>query len=160
MIISQVKLNAQLVEQNQRLLRHLNTSNLCNTEIRQLLSEILGYQIDEKTRFQLPFYSDYGRNIKVGKHVLIGANVTMNDRGGIVLADDVQIGSGVSLSTVDGNTTGPILVDQGAKISGNVMILPNVHIGHHAIIGAGMIVTHDVPAKTVISIQDGKEGIR
>lgn len=75
----------------------------------------------------------------------------MADKAGIRIGDDVEIGSGTSLLTVDGNRQGPIVIDSGVKIGGNVIILPNVHIGTDAVISAGSIITHDIPAGENIS---------
>ncbi|MBB1124153.1 acetyltransferase [Limosilactobacillus albertensis] len=121
-------------------------------EIKQLLSEVLGYQLDDNTKFLLPFYSDYGRNIKIGKNVLISCNVMMADKGGITISNNVEIGAGCSLLSVDGNQSGPIKIDAGAKLGGNVTVLPNVHIGTQAIISAGSIITHDIPAGKIITV--------
>ncbi|WP_295730433.1 DapH/DapD/GlmU-related protein [uncultured Limosilactobacillus sp.] len=140
------------MKQNQRLLRHLNTSRLSNKEIHQLLSEIFGYRLADSTHFLLPFYSDYGRNIRIGKNVAVSCNVTMADRGGITIGNNVEIGSGVSLLTVNGNQAGPIKIDSDVKIGGNVIILPGVRVGTGAIIGAGTIVAHDVSQRQVVSI--------
>lgn len=141
-----------MLEQNQRLLRRLNTCCLNEREIKQLLSEILGYRLDGNTKFLLPFYSDYGRNIKIGKNVLINCNVMMADKGGITISNNVEIGAGCSLLSVDGNQIGPIKIDAGVKLGGNVTVLPNVHIGAQAIIGAGSIITHNIPAEKIIAV--------
>lgn len=114
-------------------------------QVQQLLSEILGYQVDDSNQFLLPFYSDYGRNIRLGKSISVSCNVMMADKAGIKIGDNVKIGSGTSLLTVDGNRFGPIVIDSDIQISSNVIILPNVHIGAHSIIGAGSIITHDIP---------------
>ena len=145
-ITKQLKVDQRLLAQNQRLLRHLNTSCLNDRQIKQLLSEIFGYQLADSNQFLLPFYSDYGRNIKLGKNISVSCNVTMADRAGIRIGDDVEIASGVSLLTVDGDQSGPIIIDSGVKIGGNVTVLPNVHIGADAVISAGSIITHDLPA--------------
>lgn len=141
-----------MLEQNQRLLRRLNTCCLNEREIKQLLSEILGYRLDGNTKFLLPFYSDYGRNIKIGKNVLINCNVMMADKGGITISNNVEIGAGCSLLSVDGNQIGPIKIDAGVKLGGNVTVLPNVHIGAQAIIGAGSIIAHNIPAEKIIAV--------
>lgn len=70
-ITKQLKVDQRLLEQNQRLLRHLNTSCLNDRQIKQLLNEIFGYQIEDSNQFLLPFYSDYGRNIKLGKNISV-----------------------------------------------------------------------------------------
>lgn len=75
----------------------------------------------------------------------------MADKGGITIGDNVEIGSGVSLLTNSGNRIGPIKIDSNAKLGGNVIILPNVHIGAGTIICAGTIVTHDVPQGQMVS---------
>ncbi|WP_431815458.1 sugar O-acetyltransferase [Limosilactobacillus portuensis] len=150
-ITKQLKVDQRLLEQNQRLLRHLNTSCLNDRQIKQLLNEIFGYQIEDSNQFLLPFYSDYGRNIKLGKNISVSCNVTMADKAGIRIGDNVEIGSSTSLLTVDGNQSGPIVIDSGVKIGGNVIILPNVHIGTDAVISAGSIITHDIPARENIS---------
>ncbi|WP_295730503.1 DapH/DapD/GlmU-related protein [uncultured Limosilactobacillus sp.] len=120
-----------------------------------MLSEILGYQLADSTEILLPFYSDYGRNIKIGKNVSISCNVMMADKGGIEINDNVKIGAGVSLQTVDGDITKPIVIDEGARIGGNATILPGVHIGANAVVGAGVIITHDLPTGEHVSYQQG-----
>lgn len=150
-IINLTGINQQLQEQNQRLIRRLNTSCLSQRQIKQLLSEILGYQLDDSTQFLLPFYSDYGRNIKIGKNVTVSCNVMMADRFGIEIGNHVSIGSGTSLLTVDGPNEGPITIDDGANIGANVTILPNVHIGAGAVISAGSIIAHDVLKEQTIA---------
>lgn len=107
--------------------------------------------MDRDTKFLLPFYSDYGRNIEIGKNVLVSCNVMMADRGGITIGDNVEIGAGTSLLSVDGEQIGPIKIDNDVKLSGNVVILPNVHIGAHAIISAGTVVAHNIPARKKLS---------
>ncbi|EEU30885.1 nodulation protein L family protein [Limosilactobacillus coleohominis 101-4-CHN] len=146
-MLNKIKVDQRLLEQNQRLLQHLNTSCLNKRQVQQLLSEIFGYQLDDSNQFLLPFYSDYGRNIKLGKNVSVSCNVMMADKAGIKIGDDVEIGSGTSLLTVDGDQQGPIIIDSGVRMGGNVIVLPNVHIGDHAVISAGSIVAHDIQAK-------------
>lgn len=148
------QVNQQLLEQNQRLLRRLNTSCLSQTQIRQLLNEIFGYHLDDSDRFLLLFYSDYGRNIKIGRNVSVSCNVMMADKAGITIGNDVEISSGTSLLTVDGDQVGPIKIDSHVKIGCNVMILPNVHIGAHVAISAGTIIAHDVNAGQTITRND------
>lgn len=143
-MLNKVNIDQQLLEQNQRLLQHLNTSCLNKWQVRQLLSEIFGYQLDDSNQFLLPFYSDYGRNIKLGKNVLVSCNVMMADKAGIKIGDNVEIGAGTSLLTVDGERQGPIIIESDVKIGGNVTVLPNVHIGAHAVISAGSIIAYDV----------------
>ncbi|NRO08653.1 putative acetyltransferase [Lactobacillus helveticus] len=91
----------QIISQNQRLLQNLNTQRHCSCEVRQLVSEIIGDPVANTIEIRLPFYSDYGRNIKLGERVFINANVMMVDLGGITIEDDVLIGPGAYLISVN-----------------------------------------------------------
>lgn len=142
-MLNKVNVDQGLLEQNQRLLQHLNTSCLNKRQIKQLLSEILGYQLDDSNQFLLPFYSDYGRNIKLGKNVSVSCNVMMADKAGIKIGDNVEIGPGSSLLTVDGTEQGSIIVGNNVRIGGNVTILPDVKITDGSVIKSGSIITHD-----------------
>lgn len=57
----------QLIVQNQRLLQNLNTQRHCSCEVCQLVSEIIGREVPASTEIRVSFYSDYGRNIKLGE---------------------------------------------------------------------------------------------
>ena len=91
----------EIVEQNQRLLQNLNTQRHYECEARQLISEIIGQKIPKSTEIRLPFYTDYGHNIKISERVFINSNVMMIDLGGITIEDDVLIGPGAYLLSVN-----------------------------------------------------------
>jgi len=80
----------QIIEQNQRLLQNLNTQRHCECEIRQLISEIIGAKISDSVEIRLPFFTDYGRNIKFGKDIFIN-----------LIEDHVFIGPGAYLISVN-----------------------------------------------------------
>lgn len=158
MIIDDVNTRDEVIKQNQRLVQNLNTQRHTVSGIRQLISEITGQKIDESIRIALPFYTDYGRNIKLGKRVNISCFVTMRDLGGIIILDGVQIGPGVVLDTV----TYPenpkkreqlqgkgIKIEKNALIEPKVVIMPGVIIGENSIVKAGAIVEENVPANTI-----------
>lgn len=147
------KLDSRLVDQNQRLLQHLNTGRTCSRETNQLLSEIFGYQLDPTNEIRLPFHTDYGRNIKLGKNIFINCNVTMIDIGTIKIGDDVIIGPDTTLLTTDYSTSKekPIVIGENVNIGGHVTILPGVTIGQGAIIIAGSVVTTDIEENVTVS---------
>lgn len=147
------KLDSRLVDQNQRLLQHLNTGRTCSQETNQLLSEIFGYQLDPTNEIRLPFHTDYGRNIKLGKNIFINCNVTMVDLGTIKIGDDVVIGPDTTLLTTDYSTSKkrPIVIGKNVNIGGHVTILPDVTIGSGATVIAGTVVTNDVAENTTVS---------
>lgn len=149
----------QLVSQTQRLLQHLNTERACRGEIRQLLSEIFGQQLDDTTHIQIPFYTDYGCNVRLGQHVLISRNVTLSDFQMISIGNDVEIGSETMLLTTSFRKdatgtprrwTAPIEIKNGVKIGSHVIIQPGVAIGERAIILSGAVIKQNVPADAVV----------
>lgn len=148
-----------VIDQNQRLLQHLNTMPHKPCESRQLISEIIGQPVSADTEIRLPFYSDFGHHIQIGTGVFINANVTMVDLGGITIEDSALIGPGTSLITVNHQidpkhrrelNISPIHVKRNAWVGANVTVLPGVTIGANAVVGAGAVVTQDVPANTVV----------
>lgn len=133
-------LKTEITKQNQRLLQNLNTNRHCECEIRQLISEITGKKIPASTEIRLPFYTDFGHNIKIGEHVFINSNVFIGDEAGIKIENDVEIGPGVYLITKTGNTQGPIVIKRGAKLGAKCMVLPGVTISEDTVIEPGSIV--------------------
>jgi len=145
---------------NQRLVQELNDQPHDVAETRALVSEITGQSLDESVEIRLPFYTDFGANIKMGKRVYVSNNVMFTDLGGITLADDVLIGPGASLITVNHQADPehrhdldlkPIQVGKRAWIGAKALILPGVTIGENAIVGAGAVVTKSVAANTVVA---------
>jgi acetyltransferase-like isoleucine patch superfamily enzyme len=76
----------------------LNTSTDVD-QIRARLSEIIGTQIDKSTTVFVPFYTNFGKHIRIGKNVFINHACSFLDIGGITIEDAVQIGPRVNLIT-------------------------------------------------------------
>lgn len=147
----------KLIDQNQRLIQHLNTEIHGPAEIRQLLSEITGEKIDVSNEIRLPFYSDYGHNLHFGKNIFINSGVMFTDLGGITLDDDALIGPGASLVSVNhpldpshhhGIELQSIHIKKNAWIGAKAIILPGITVGENAIVGAGAVVVGS-PAKCI-----------
>ncbi len=68
-------------------------------EIRKVLSEIIGVEVDKSTTLFTPFYTNYGKNISLGKNVFINHACSFLDLGGITIEDDVMIGPRVSITS-------------------------------------------------------------
>ncbi|CDF74493.1 Possible maltose O-acetyltransferase [Lactobacillus acidophilus DSM 20242] len=124
------------------------------------LVKLLGKKIPASTQIRLPFYSDYGHNIKIGERVFINANVMMVDLGGITIEDDALIGPGVYLISVNYYLDPkkrrklelkPVLIRKNAWIGAKATILPGVIIGENAVVAAGAVVTSDVPKNSVVA---------
>jgi acetyltransferase-like isoleucine patch superfamily enzyme len=136
----------------------LNTSTDVD-QVRERLSEITGRQIDKSTTVFIPFYTNFGQHIQLGKNVFINHACSFLDLGGITIEDDVQIGPKVNLITENHPLEPskrkfldlkPILIKRNAWIGAAATILPGVTIGENAVVAAGAVVSKDVPANTVV----------
>jgi acetyltransferase-like isoleucine patch superfamily enzyme len=145
------------------------TINLCvrmNAEatdldqVRKRLVEITGSPIHDSTTVFPPFYTNFGRSIRLGKNVFINHACSFLDIGGITIEDDVQIGPRVNLTSenhpldpVDRKTLllSPIVIKRNAWIGAGATILAGVTIGENAIVAAGAVVSRDVPANTIVA---------
>lgn len=135
-------------------------------EIRDLLSQITGSEIDENVAVFTPLYINYGKNTKIGKNVFINFDCVFLDLGGIIIEDNVLIGPKVCLLS-EGHPLSPnerqslvpghIHIRKNAWIGAGATILPGVTIGENAVIAAGAVVSKDVPANTVVGGVPAKE---
>lgn len=127
-------------------------------QIRERLSEIIGSDLDKSTTIFAPFYTNFGRFIRIGKNVFINHACSFLDMGGITIEDDVLIGPKVNLITENhpldpGDRKSlickPITVKRNAWIGAAATILPGVTIGENSIVAAGAVVSKNVPANTI-----------
>jgi len=142
----------------QRLSPTLNSSTSIE-EIRERLSEIIESKIDKSTTVFVPFYTNFGKHIKLGKNIFINHACTFLDLGGITIEDDVQIGPKVNLIT-ENHPVDPskrkhldlksILIKRNAWIGSGATILPGVTIGENSIVAAGAVVNRDVPDSSIV----------
>lgn len=114
----------------------LNTSTDVDG-IRVKLSEITGTQIDESTTVFPPFYTNFGRFIRIGKNVFINHACSFLDMGGITIEDNVLIGPKVNLIT-ENHPLDPI--DRRALICKQIVIKRNAWIGAAATILPGVTI--------------------
>jgi acetyltransferase-like isoleucine patch superfamily enzyme len=128
-------------------------------EVRDLLSQITGSEIDESVAIFTPLYINYGRHTRIGKNVFINFDCVFLDLGGITIEDNVLIAPKVSLLTEGHPTTiedrhslipKPILIKKNAWIGANATILQGVTIGENAVVAAGSMVYKDVPDNVVV----------
>ena len=129
-------------------------------EVRQMMAELTANEIDESFGIFPPFYTDCGKNIKIGKRVFINAGCQFQDQGGIEIGDDVLIGPQTIIATLNhdpvpekrgGMIPKPVRICDKVWLGARVTICPGVTIGEGAIVGAGAVVTKDVPPRTVVA---------
>lgn len=107
-----------------------------------------------------PFRCDYGYNIEVGENFYANYNLTILDVGKVKIGKNVMIAPNVSIYTAghplhpDSRNSGyeygiPVTIGDNVWIGGSVTIVPDVHIGNNVVIGAGSVVTKDIPDNAV-----------
>ncbi|MDE7418976.1 MAG: acyltransferase [Muribaculaceae bacterium] len=97
------------------------------------------------------------REVKIGKNVIIMGGCLMMSAGGITIDDDAMIAANVQLITNNHDMYDrslllckPIHIKRGAWIGAGATIMPGVTVGRYAAVGAGSIVTHDVPDHAIV----------
>ena len=141
-----------------KLLVQMNNSS-DPAEIRHLLSQITGSEIDESVAVFTPLYINYGKHTRIGKNVFINFDCVFLDLGGITIEDNVLIAPKVSLLS-EGHPASPqnrqslvpghIRIKKNAWIGAGAIILPGVTIGENAVVAAGAIVSKDVADNTIV----------
>lgn len=103
-----------------------------------------------------PFYCDYGKRIHVGKNFYANYNCTILDVADVIIGDNCQMAPNVAIYTAghpvhpDSRNSGyeygkKVIIGDNVWIGGNTVICPGVHIGSNVVIGAGSVVTRDIP---------------
>jgi acetyltransferase-like isoleucine patch superfamily enzyme len=128
--------------------------------IREAFEELIGKPVGERFTLIPPFYTDYGLNITVGRAVFIGYECAFTGHAAINIADEVMIAHKVNLVTAGHPvepdkrrayiTAEPITIETNVWIGAAATILPGVTIGADSVVGAGAVVTHDVPPATLV----------
>ena len=149
----------EMNDEARRITAELNNAYHNMDEIRELFSRLSGKPVDPSFRIFPPFYTDFGKNIHVGKNVFINACCHFQDQGGITLGDDCLIGHSVVFATLNhfiepaeraSMHPAPIVLGKKVWVGSNSTILQGVTIGDNSIIAAGSVVTKDVPANTIV----------
>lgn len=149
----------ELFQEAVRIGMELNTKYHTPQELREIMGRLTGKRVDRSFRMFPPFYTDFGKNITIGKDVFINSGCHFQDQGGIEIGDGALIGHNVVLATINHdlnpkenrkNHYAPIKIGAHVWIGSNATILQGVTIGDWAVVAAGAVVTQDVPAMTVV----------
>lgn len=138
-----------------RLTQKLNTMDRSDFDgLREVVKELFGKS--DGAWVNPPFYCDYGTHIEVGKNFFANYNCCFLDVGKIVIGDNCQVAPNVSIYTA-GHPIHPdtrntayeygigVTIGDNVWIGGSAIICPGVHIGNGVVIGAGSVVTKDLP---------------
>ncbi len=136
---------------------NLKPSDIKNRE--RIIKELLG-DTKEGFRIEQPFICDYGYNIEIGENFYSNHNLIILDANKVKFGNNVFIAPNCGFYTaghpidVEKRNQGleyakPIEVGNNVWIGGNVVVLPGVKIGDNVVIGAGSVVTKDLPSNVV-----------
>ena len=142
-----------------RILQKLNFMDRSDfAGIAQVVKELFGKS--ENAWVNPPFYCDYGTHIEAGKNLFVNYNCTIIDVAKVTIGDNCQLAPNVAIYTA-GHPVYPVTRNSGYEygkavtigdnvwIGGNSVICPGVTIASNTVIGAGSVVTRDIPAWSV-----------
>lgn len=152
----------ELVQARRRardLLRELNgLTDEQEDERRGILASLFG-KGGESARVQPPFYCDYGTNIELDKHVFFNFNCVVLDVARVSIGDYSIFAPAVQIYTATHPLDAelrrtreygkPVVIGSDVWVGGGAIILPGVTIGSRTVIGAGSVVTRDIPDDVV-----------
>lgn len=148
----------RLIEKAQKITARLNCGYHIKSRVNKIFSSLIGKKVDDSFQLLPPFYTDFGKNIRVGKNVFINHACTFMDRGGITIGDNVLIAPKVNLITTNhpidpdlrrGTISQPIIIGDNVWIGAGATIIQNVTIGDNSVIAAGAVVTKNIPPNSV-----------
>ena len=151
--------SCELFQEAIKITMEMNSQYHTPEELRKIMSRLIGKKVDDTFRLFPPFYTDFGKNITIGKNVFINSGCHFQDQGGITIGDGTLIGHNVVLATINHdldpkkerkNHYAPIKIGKNVWIGSNATVLPGVTIGNWAVVAAGAVVTKDIPDMTVV----------
>ena len=136
-----------------------NTSPQDERARHELLATLLG-SVGEHTVIRPPLFVDYGGNVSIGARCFANFGLVALDTAPIVIGDDVQMATYVQLLTATHpvepgprrdkwESALPITLGDNVWLGGGVIVLPGVTVGTDTVVGAGSVVTRDLPAGVV-----------
>ena len=142
------------------LLRSFNRALPFNAPKEYLLFRLLGIRHGKTIYIEPPFRCDYGKHITIGENFYANTGCVIIDVARVTIGDNVMFGPNVSVITA-GHPVHPetrrtkyeygvaVSIGSDVWIGANAVILPGVKIGDAAVIGAGSVVTRDIPPNVV-----------
>jgi maltose O-acetyltransferase len=126
-----------------------------NAQRHAILRELLG-SFGDRAEVMSPFECDYGWQITIGARTFINYGCVILDAARVAIGDDVQIGPNVQLVTalhpldpverrLGTETAAPVTIGSGAWLAAGVIVCPGVTVGEDTVVGAGSVVTRDLP---------------
>jgi maltose O-acetyltransferase len=144
----------------QEILERYNRSAFAEQELRDgLLRELLG-KCGEGVHIRPPFHLEYGTRVSIGAGTFFNYDCLMLDVAPVTIGAACQVASRVQFITathpldpeprrIGWESAKPIVLGDNVWLSSGVIVCPGVTIGDHTVVGAGAVVTRDLPAGVV-----------
>ncbi len=143
----------------------LNNMPYLGDEIKPVLKELFA-EFDDSTMLIPPFYTDFGKNTRIGKGCMIQQCCLFFDRSGITLGDNVQLAPKVNLVTLNHDLSPNghikaaicklIVIEDNVWVGINSTILPGVTLGKNCVVTTNSVVTKDVPENVIVAGNSAK----
>lgn len=145
----------EMLRKTRRIVKRYNDLDPFSPELKEIIIRLLG-RCGSSVLINQPFRCDFGCNIFVGENFFANFNLTILDEGLVTIGDNCFIGPNVSIYTAchpleaEERNKGvewaePVTIGDNVWLGGNVTVLPGVTIGNNCVIGAGSVVTKDIP---------------
>lgn len=142
------------------LLYDFNHTRPTELNVRQEILQSFFAEMGEDCYIEPPLHANWGKHTHLGKNVYANFNLTLVDDTHIYIGDYVMIGPNVTLATAGhpiapeyrekvAQFNIPVHIGRNVWIGANTVVLPGVTIGENSVIGAGSIVTKDIPSNVV-----------
>ena len=135
----------------------INHTNPTTPECQELIQELFNNTMGENTRISPPIFTILADKVKIGENVTILNGFQCMSAGGLTIEDNTMISLNCTIATNNHDmydryviTCKPVHIKRNVWIGVNVTILPGVTIGENAVVGAGAVVTKDVPDNAVV----------
>ncbi|MGL4624860.1 MAG: sugar O-acetyltransferase [Culicoidibacterales bacterium] len=137
-----------------------NQLSVADFQERTELIQRLVANIGENFVIEQPFYADYGYNIQIGHHFYANHNLIILDDAKVTIGNYVFFGPNCGLYTaghpfdIEQRNSGleyayPITIGDNVWFGGDVKVMPGVTVGANTVVGAGSIVTKDLPENVI-----------
>ncbi|MFE3328265.1 sugar O-acetyltransferase [Streptomyces sp. NPDC059176] len=133
-----------------------NAAGTTSADRAAILAQLLG-SVGPDVRIRPPFQCDFGRHISIGAGTFVNFGAVFLDAAPITVGAHVQIGPNVQLLTPTHELDAarrregweravPVTIGDNVWLGGGVIVCPGVTIGRDTVVGAGAVVTKDLPA--------------
>lgn len=145
------------IERQEKVLFRINHTMPGTDEYQELIHRLFS-EVGEGSRIVAPMTIVHGDKVRIGRNAIVMPNSLMMASGTITIEDNVQVAAYVKLISNNHDpydrmvlTCKPVVLKRNCWIGAGAVILPGVTVGENSIVGAGSVVTKDVPDNTVVA---------